>query len=592
MPIYKLMVRLWFHLGGRRQWQFIALLGLTFVAAFAEVVSLGSVLPFLSILIDPDKVMNYPLLVKYLPALGISTANQLALPLTIGFIFFALVAGCIRLLLLWANTKFAFSCGADLSSQVYKKTLYQPYHVHISRNTSEVVSGIVNKINSVVNQVILPALALLSSIVLMVAITCTLIFINPLVAISAILAFGLSYYFITRISRGRLRKNSARISYEETQVIKALQEGLGGIRDVLLDGTQAIYCSIFQRADIPLRRALGNNSFIGGSPRFIMEAFGMSLIAILAYWLGQEPGGIVLALPVLGALALGAQRLLPAMQQGYSAWATIMGSKASLVETIYLLDQTLSEDLFEVASTPLPFKSSISFNEVYFRYSDEDTWVLHNLNLLIPKGSRVGIIGTTGSGKSTTIDLLMGLLSPSKGIIAIDSSPCVGSQLKSWQKTIAHVPQMIYLADTSIAENIAFGVPKNLIDMDRILLAARQAHISGFIESLSKGYDTNVGERGVRLSGGQRQRIGIARALYKRAKVLIFDEATSALDTETELSVMESIDSLNRGLTIIIVAHRITTLSRCDKIVELEQGRVKLECTYQELLSRPARNIV
>jgi ABC-type multidrug transport system fused ATPase/permease subunit len=592
MPIYKLMGRLWFHLGGRRQWQFIALLGLTFAAAFAEVVSLGSVLPFLSILIDPDRIMNYPLLVKYLPALGISTTTQLALPLTIGFIFFALVAGSIRLLLLWANTKFAFSCGADLSSKVYKKTLYQPYHVHISRNTSEVISGIVNKINSVVNQVISPALALLSSIVLMVAIMCTLIFINPMVAISAILAFGLSYYFITRISRGRLRKNSARISYEETQVIKALQEGLGGIRDVLLDGTQAIYCSIFQRADIPLRRALGNNNFIGGSPRFIMEAFGISLIAILAYWLGEEPGGIVLALPVLGALALGAQRLLPAMQQGYSAWATIMGSKASLVETISLLDQPLSENLFEVASTPLQFKFSISFNEVYFRYSDGDSWVLHNLNLVIPKGSRVGIIGTTGSGKSTAIDLLMGLLSPSKGIIAIDGNPCVGSQLKSWQKTIAHVPQMIYLADTSIAENIAFGVPKNLIDIGRILLAARQAHISDYVESLSEGYDTNVGERGVRLSGGQRQRIGIARALYKRAKVLIFDEATSALDTETELSVMESIDSLDRDLTIILVAHRITTLSRCDKIIELEQGRVKLECTYQDLLLRPARNIV
>ena len=222
----------------------------------------------------------------------------------------------------------------------------------------------------------------------------------------------------------------------------------------------------------------------------------MSLIAILAYWLGEEPGGIVLALPVLGALALGAQRLLPAMQQGYSAWATIMGSKASLVETISLLDQNLSEDLFEVASTPLPFKSSISFNEVYFRYSDEDSWVLHNLNLLIPKGGRVGIIGTTGSGKSTAIDLLMGLLSPSNGIIAIDGSPCVGSQLKSWQKTIAHVPQMIYLADTSIAENIAFGIPKNLIDMDHILLAARQAHISDFVQSLSEGYDTNVASAG------------------------------------------------------------------------------------------------
>lgn len=585
------MGRLWFHLGRRRQWQFIALMGLTFAAAFAEVVSLGSVLPFLSILIDPERAMNYPLLIKYLPSLGISTATQLALPLTIGFIFFALVAGSIRLLLLWANTKFAFSCGADLSSKVYKKNLYQPYHIHISRNTSEVVSGIINKINSVVNQVISPVLALLSSMVLLAAITGTLIFINPMVAISAILAFGLSYYFITQISRGRLRKNSARISYEETQVIKALQEGLGGIRDVLLDGTQVIYCGIFQRADAPLRKALGSNTFIGGSPRFIMEALGMSLIAILAYWLGEEPGGIVFALPVLGALALGAQRLLPAMQQGYSAWATIMGSKASLVETISLLDQPLSEDLFKVALTPLPFKSSISFTGLYFRYSDDDSWVLNNLNLLIPKGSRVGIIGATGSGKSTAIDLLMGLLSPSKGVITIDGSPCVGSQLKSWQKTIAHVPQMIYLADTSIAENIAFGVPKNLIEMDRILLAARQAHISEFVESLSEGYDTNVGERGVRLSGGQRQRIGIARALYKRAKVLIFDEATSALDTETELSVMESIDSLDRDLTIILVAHRITTLSRCDKIVELEQGRVKLECTYQELLLRPARNV-
>jgi ATP-binding cassette subfamily B protein len=407
-----------------------------------------------------------------------------------------------------------------------------------------------------------------------------------MVATSAILAFGLGYFFITRISRGQLRRNSERISYEETQVIKALQEGLGGIRDVLLDSTQAIYCDIYQRADSPLRKAYGSNTFIGGAPRFVMEAFGMALIASLAYWLGQKPGGIVLALPVLGALALGAQRLLPAMQQGYSAWATIIGSKASLVETISVLDQPVNDNVSQMVLNPLPFESSIFFREVYFRYSDKDSWVLHNLNLLIPKGSRVGIIGITGSGKSTVIDLLMGLLSPLRGNIEIDGTPCVGNQLKSWQKTIAHVPQMIYLADITIAENIAFGVPKNLIDIDRVRFAARQAHISEFVENLPSKYDTNVGERGIRLSGGQRQRIGIARALYKQAKVLIFDEATSALDSSTELSVMDSIDGLDRSLTIFIVAHRITTLSRCDKIVELDHGCVKLECTYQELISR------
>lgn len=575
-------------MGKRRQKQFIALMAWTLVTAFVEVLSLGSVLPFLSVLISPEKVMSYPLVAKYLPEVGISSAAELVLPLTVGFIFFSVLAGSIRLMLLWANTRFAFACGADLSSEVYRKTLYQPYQVHIARNSSEVVSGIISKINGIVNQIILPTLTFLSSTVLLVTITGTLIFINPIVAISAIFGFGLIYYFITRISRGRLRKNSARISYEETQVIKALQEGLGGIRDVLLDRTQAIYCDIFQRADTPLRRALGNNTFIGGAPRFVMEAFGMALIAGLAYWLGQQPGGIVMALPVLGALALGAQRILPAMQQAYSAWASIMGGKESLVDTVLLLDQPLNDSLIHVAPVSMPFEISILFSGVYFRYSGEHSWVLNDLNISIPKGSRIGIIGSTGSGKSTVIDLLMGLLSPSKGDIAVDGNPCVGAQLASWQKIIAHVPQMIFLADISLAENIAFGVPKSLIDMDRVRLAAQQAHISVFVETLPEGYKTNVGERGVRLSGGQRQRIGIARALYKRAKVLIFDEATSALDAETELSVMESIDDLDRELTIILVAHRITTLSRCDRIIELEHGRVKSECTYQELLVRSA----
>lgn len=583
-PVRRLLGRLWHHMGMRRQRQFAILMVLTLVGTFAEVVSLGAVLPFLGILIVPEKVFSYPLIANYAPAWGITSAGQLVLPLTIGFVIIALVAGAIRLLLLWANTKFAFASGADLSIEVYRKTLYQPYRVHLSRNSSEVVSGIVNKVNGVVFWVMLPMLTLISSVVLLVAITFTLLFIDPVVAMTAIVGFGASYGVITWLSRHRLRLNGQRITYEQTQVIKALQEGLGGIRDVLLDGTQPVYCDIYRRADRPLRQAYGSNIFIGGSPRFAMEALGMALIAGLAYALSLQPEGIASALPVLGALALGAQRLLPALQQSYSAWASIIGSYSSLADTIALLDQALPEEMLKPMPRPLPFEKSIRFDGVRFRYSTDGPWVLDSFSLTIPKGARVGIIGSTGSGKSTALDLLMGLLTPTEGMLLVDGEPCVGRRVRAWQKTIAHVPQSIYLADTTLAENIALGVPRDAIDMDRVRRAAQQAQIADFVESRPGGYQANVGERGIRLSGGQRQRIGIARALYKQAKVLVFDEATSALDNTTELSVMEAIDGLDRDLTILLIAHRITTLSRCDSIVELEHGRVKREGTYEQLL--------
>jgi ABC-type multidrug transport system fused ATPase/permease subunit len=589
IPVYKLLGRLWRHIGLRRQQQFAVLMVLTLVGAFAEVVSLGVVLPFLSILIVPEKVFNHPVVADMAPAWGVHSAEQLVLPLTVGFVVIALVAGALRLLLLWANTKFAFASGADLSIEVYRRTLYQPYQVHLARNSSEVVSGIVNKVNGVVFWVMLPLLTLISSVVLLLAITLTLIFIDPIVALTAIAGFGSSYGVITWLSRRRLRLNGQRITYEQTQVIKALQEGLGGIRDVLLDGTQPVYCDIYRQADRPLREAYGSNIFIGGSPRFAMEAVGMALIACLAYAMSQTTEGIASALPVLGALALGAQRLLPALQQSYSAWASIIGSYASLADTIALLDQPLPQDLLlpAPAPAPLPFEQSIEFDSVRFRYSSEGPWVLDSFSLKIPKGARVGIVGSTGSGKSTALDLLMGLLTPTEGALLVDNEPCIGGRQRAWQKTIAHVPQSIYLADTTLAENIAFGVPKNAIDMDRVRLAARQAQIAEFIESRHGGYQSNVGERGIRLSGGQRQRIGIARALYKQAKVLVFDEATSALDNATELSVMDAIDGLDRGLTILLIAHRISTLRRCDNIVELQHGRLKREGTFAHMFEAP-----
>jgi ATP-binding cassette subfamily B protein len=575
---------LWRHLGRRRRLQFVLLAGLMVVSALADVVSLGAVLPFLGILSAPERVLHHPVVAKVVQGWGITSADQLVLPLTLAFVAAVTVAGAIRMLLLWVSTRVAFGTGADLSIEAYRRTLYQPYQAHVSRNSSAVISGITLKINGLVYGVLLPLLTLISSSVLLVAITLALMAVNPVVASVAILGFGAAYGLITRVSRRRLRRNSQRVAYEQTQVVKALQEGLGGIRDVLLDGTQAIYCDVYRQADLPLRRAQGNIFFIAGGPRFAMEAVGMALIAALAYGLSRQSGGLATALPVLGALALGAERLLPALQQIYSSWATIAGSHSSLADSLELLNQPLPAEVLRSAPAPLHFQEAIRFEAVRFRYTSDGPWVLDDLALTIPKGARVGFVGITGSGKSTVLDLLMGLLLPTEGKLLVDGQPLSDHRLRAWQQAIAHVPQSLFLADTTLAENIAFGVPRGAIDLDRVRQAARQAQIADFIESQPEGYNALVGERGIRLSGGQRQRIGIARALYKQANVLVFDEATSALDNTTEQAVMDAIENLNRDLTLVVVAHRLTTVRNCDTIVELEHGRVVAQGTYQQLL--------
>lgn len=560
-------------------------MGLILVNAFAEIVSLSAVLPFLGILTAPDRVFSHPIVAEVAQAWGITSADQLALPLTVAFAAAALIAGAIRILLLWVSNRFAFAAGADLSIAVYRRTLYQPYPVHIARNSSAVISGITDKVNGATT-VLQTLLTFGSSVVLLTAIMLTLIAIDPVVASLTALAFGTSYALITWPARRRLERNSQRIAYEQTQVVKALQEGLGGIRDVLLDGTQEAYCEIYRQADLPLRRAHGNNTFIAQSPRYAMEALGMVLIAALAYGLSRRAEGIGPALPLLGALALGAQRLLPALQQAYSTWAGIVGSRASLVTALELLDQPLPAEILQPAPAPLMFRDVIRFNALRFRYTSDSPWVLEELRLTIPKGARVGFVGSTGSGKSTALDLLMGLLMPTEGELLVDGQPVSGNRLRAWQQTIAHVPQSIYLADTTLAENIAFGVPRHAIDFQRVQHVARQAQIAEFIEGRSEGYNARIGERGIRLSGGQRQRIGIARALYKQASVLVFDEATSALDNVTEQSLMNAIEELNRDLTILLIAHRLTTVRRCDTIVELQHGRVVAQGTYEQLLDR------
>ena len=559
---------------------------LMLMTSFAEILSIGAVLPFLGVLTAPEHVFEHSAAQPIIQVLELTAPVQLLLPLTIVFGVAAIVAGAMRLTLLYASTRLSFAAGADLSINIYRRTLYQPYAVHCARNSSEVINGISGKTSGVIYAVIVPVLTLISSCVMLIAILFALIAVEPVITLVASGGFGLIYWFIIRLTRKQLLADSKCVAHESTQVIKSLQEGLGGIRDVLIDGSQSTYCQIYRNADLPLRRAQGNSLFISASPRYGMEALGMLLISTLAYSLAQQTEGIVTAIPILGALALGAQRLLPVLQQAYGSWIQINSSQASLQDTLELLDQPLPDFADRPATQSLLFKKSMSLKQINFRYSPDMPYVLTQLDLNIVKGSRVGFIGATGSGKSTLLDILMGLLQPTEGTLEIDGKAITSANQRAWQTHIAHVPQSIFLADSSIEENIAFGVPKNQINQQRVRQAAQQAQIADSIESWPMKYQTFVGERGIRLSGGQRQRIGIARALYKQAEVIFFDEATSALDDETERSVMRAIEDLSKDLTLLIIAHRLTTLENCTQIIELRDGRIRRAGSYQDIVGK------
>ena len=584
--LISLLSRLWGHMPKRRRWQFGFLLLLMIAASFAEILSIGAVMPFLGVLTAPERIFEHQLAQPFIRFLSLTSASQLLLPLTVIFGAAVVAAGVLRLLLLWASTRLSFAVGADFSNDIYRRTLYQPYAVHVARNSSEVITGISGKSHGVIYSTIIPALNLLSASIMLAAILVAMFYVDPFIALVAFGGFGLIYVMIIKLTRKHLIINSQCIADESVNVIKSLQEGLGGIRDVLIDGSQVTYCQIYRNSDLPLRRAQGNNLFISLSPRYGMEALGMLLIAFLAYTLALQPNGVAKAIPILGALALGAQRLLPVLQQAYSAWANIQGGRASLQDTLELLDQPLPLHANQPATKPLVFQQYIRLNKISFRYSNQAPWIIRELDITIKKGSRVGIVGATGGGKSTLLDIVMGLLSPTEGRTEVDGQTIDAMHQRAWQLHIAHVPQAIFLADSSIAENIAFGVTKNNIDFERVKLAAQQAQIADVIEAWPLKYQTFVGERGIRLSGGQRQRIAIARALYKQADVIIFDEATSALDNETEHAVMQAIDSLSNDLTIIIIAHRLTTLKNCTQIIELGNGGVKRTGTYAEVVTQ------
>jgi ABC-type bacteriocin/lantibiotic exporter with double-glycine peptidase domain len=579
-----LLKDLWIHIEDRHRKLLIILIFVMFFSALSEIVSIGIILPLLTILANPEDIFTllaeYPILNFIQP----SNADQLLLPIVILFCGAAVISGFMRVLLLWMNTRLSSKIVLNLSANIYKKFLHQPFEVYSSKNSSTIIAGISSKMDIIGSSVIFSTVNLISSIVMLITILLVLFLINFYLTLSVFGIFGVAYGVIILATKRKLSINSKRIAEEKTKVVEALQEGVGGIRDILLDGSQEVYCALFQKADINLRNALVFNQIISNCPRFIMESLGLIVLALLILILKHNNTSIAEIITIVGVLALAAQKLLPLIQQGFAAWSGIHGSREVLVEILEYLNQKIPK--ISNKSKYLPFKSDITLQNVYFSFNLTNSNVIKKCNIRIQKGSHIGIVGKSGSGKSTILDIIMGLLIPTSGFLKIDGNSINDQNRLLWQAHVANVPQEIFLSDSSIAENIAFGKSSLNIDFDRIEEVSKKAQLHDFIQSLPEKYLTRVGERGALLSGGQRQRIGIARALYKKADVIILDEATSALDRNTESLLIDMIEELSEEITIIMVSHRLSTLKKCDFIYKVSDGLISSPMKYEQFIRR------
>ncbi len=575
-----LLLNLYSKISNNRKFQ-IPLLGLLMlIGIFAEVASLGLVIPFLGILTSPDDVLKYEIVYFFYTYFGYENPSDLIFPITIIFLSFVAAANLIRLILYWATTKFVYGIGHEVATKVFSNTVFQPYEYHLYTNSSEII-GAVNKAQIIVGNVLLPLIRMIISLFIIIAISITLLVINPKVFYLALISIGFSYLVISFFTKTLLKSNSSIIAKNQSLRVKELQEALGGIREIILDSSYHYYISRFSKIEYDLRSSQAKNLVIGEFPRYIMETIGIVGISVFAFFAVSSSSGFNNIIPLLGALALGAQKLLPLIQQVYSGWANINGNLMVLKDVVNLVN-TKAKPRSKMLSEKIDFNSEISLRNIYFKYQNSKKTILKDIDFSIKKGEKVGIIGKTGSGKSTLADLIMSFLQPSEGKFFVDDVEINSSNKNVWQSMVANVPQSIFLIDGTILENITLNRD---LPIDKTLeKVCKQARLSDFINSLPNGLETSIGERGIRLSGGQIQRIGIARALYKNPSILILDEATSSLDNVTEKEIIESIDCLDDQLTIITIAHRLTTLSFCNKIVQMDQGIVAKIGHYEDIV--------
>jgi ATP-binding cassette, subfamily B, bacterial PglK len=562
-------------LSSERRREFAMLLAFILLGALAELGTIGSVIPFLALLSQQSGVIHLPWLATLFALLGAKLGLSAIVAAAVVFGAFALVAGLIRLELSWLTQDFVYRGGHELALETQRRMLSQPYSFYVDRNSSTLISA-TDKLEVLLLGLVLPLIQTLTAAFIGAFLLIGLLFINPLATAIAAAAFLAIYGTVSAMVAKRLVANSRIVGAAYHQRLKVEQESLGGIRDVIIDNLQDAYLELFGRVNERLSVARATTAFMAQAPRFIVESVGIIIVVGIAVLLSERAGGIALALPFLGALAVGAQRLLPLVQTIYTGWSLAAGHRSIIGQVIEMLRLPLPDRSSTTAANALKLKGRIRFNKVSFGYPTRpQAPAIDRVSFDIHRGSMVALTGETGSGKTTLADLLMGLIPPSGGQILIDEARLTPANARRWQQSIAHVPQSIFLADASIATNIALSRPHEPLDAGRIANALRTAQLDAFVASLPEREETVIGERGVRLSGGQRQRLGLARAIYKQAPVLVLDEPTSALDDATEAAIMDALQRLNKdGRTIVIVAHRLSTIARCDAVVPLHNGRI------------------
>lgn len=569
------------HLSKKRQFQYLTILIITIIGAFFETLAVTSSVPFISYLTNNENINNIKILEIFQNIFNIEDQKYDFIIISLFFGINIIFASIIRLLILFSNIKFSELIGLDIGKQIFSKSLNRSYLEHTKSSSSEIIDGISIKLNEAIAG-INAFLQLLSWLFIFLGLIISLMIINYKIALTSSFIFIITYLFISLFSNKTVINNSKIIATKSEELIEIIQDSFGGIRDIIIGGYHNEYIKKYRKIESLRRSKLAETNFITLSPKFILEAIGYTLIILITLFLHIKYSDYRI-LSTLGGFAIGAQRLLPALQQIYANISKVKSYQASFKRVLRLLNQSESNrlnDKLKLKSIPkLEFKKSIKLKNICFKYSPEENYVLNSLDLTIKKGDCIGIKGKTGEGKSTLLDILMGLLEPKSGKFMIDDIDLYEKNkyfVEQWLNKISHVPQSIFLTNSTIARNIAFGIDSKSINYKKLYEIAEICQLKELIDNLQYGFETLVGERGIMLSGGQRQRIGIARALYFDNEVIFLDEATSALDNFTEKKIMDSIYELSNKITIVIIAHRLSTLQSCNKIYELKENKLQL----------------
>lgn len=582
--MFKFLLKVYNLLNSRQKTKFLQLQVLVFLMGLAEMVSVVSISPFIALVSNPD-IIEQPGLFQSLYELSKASSPEMFILYSGSLaLFILLTSSLVSMYTVWHLAMFANRVGTELGEKLYRHYLTRPWLFHTEHNSALLTQNISIETTRLTSLVLVSIMRLNARVVLVSLLGGLLFIINPLVALFTLLIFGLAYLALFKLVRSRLSQNSNSISKANQQRFILMSEAFGSIKDVLLMHKQKAFINRFNSNSEKLAYANGSNQALVEAPRFFMEMVTFSsVVALILYLYTTNDGEISMVLPLLSIYALAGFKMLPAFQQIYRSVGQIKGNMSSFSAIEGDLVSEAGEELCNVQSQ-LSLTGRIELINVKFTYPNKKDRVLDGLNLTVPALQTVGLVGTSGAGKSTVLDIILGLIKPEEGSLVVNGIEIDESNIFQWQNTLGFVSQQIYLSDRTLSENVAFGIPKRDIDLNRIKDVLNTVHLASLVSELPKGLDTIIGEQGVQLSGGQRQRLGIARALYHDPDILLFDEATSALDGLTEKAIMDAIAELNGKKTIFLIAHRLKTVKTCDIIYIIDKGRVVESGTYSSLM--------